>query len=304
MTRRARRSAAACGRALVAAVLASALPAAAVTRPAGETGAGLYLRHCAGCHGANGRGDGPDATMFTPRPRDLRDGLLERYDTATLARSVRDSRALPLAFDPERLRARAAEVEDLVGYMQRLPTLDWDGIERGEDLFVARCTRCHGPFGQPSPLLPKATVHAARDLTDPAFQRALDDRQLLVAVRHGARNMPAVPGLLTEEDAKALVAFVRVLSPGWVTWGRYCASCHAEDGRGGDVVDPGATPLVRFDAEYLRTHDGEYLRTKVWHMLARQRPAMPHFGGRLNEGQVRMIVEYLKRTDPHQRGID
>jgi mono/diheme cytochrome c family protein len=235
--------------------------------------------------------------MFTPRPRNLRDGLLERYDTATLAGSIRDSRALSLALDPDRLRARAGEVEDLVGHMQRLPALDWDAIERGEDIFVARCTRCHGPYGRPSPLVAKATVHAPRDLTDPAFQHALDDRQLLVAVRHGAKNMPAIGGVLTDEDAKALRAFVRVLSPGWVTWGRYCASCHGEDGRGGDVVDPGATPLVLFDGEYFRTHDGEYLRTKVWHMLARQRPAMPHFHGRLNVGQVRMIVEYLKRTD-------
>ncbi|HZP43521.1 MAG TPA: c-type cytochrome [Candidatus Binatia bacterium] len=282
---------------VAAAAIALAVRAWAVERPVEETGLGLYLQNCAGCHGATGRGDGPDAAMFTPRPRDLRGGLLERYDTAKLVRAVRDSEALPLALDPERLRERAGEVEDLVGHLQRLPALDWDAIERGEDLFVARCTRCHGPWGQPSPLLPKATVHASRDLTDPAFQRSRDDRALLVAVRHGAKNMPPVPGLLAEEDAKALVAFVRVLSPGWVAWGRYCASCHGEDGRGGDLVDPGAAPVVRFDGEYLRTHDGEYLRTKVWHMLARQRPAMPHFRGRLNEGQVRMVVDYLKRTE-------
>ena len=33
----------------------------------------LYLDNCAQCHGENGKGDGPEATMYDPLPADLSD---------------------------------------------------------------------------------------------------------------------------------------------------------------------------------------------------------------------------------------
>ena len=36
-------------------------------------GAALYAAECARCHGVTGKGDGPEATQFTPRPVDLND---------------------------------------------------------------------------------------------------------------------------------------------------------------------------------------------------------------------------------------
>ena len=55
-------------------------------------------------------------------------------------------------------------------------------------------------------------------------------------------------------------------------------------------------PRAVFDRAYFAKKDPEALRAKVWHMLAGQRPAMPHFRTRLSERQARAIVEYLKRT--------
>jgi mono/diheme cytochrome c family protein len=282
----------------VAVVLAVASGVVSRTRPTALEGEGLYLAYCASCHGVAGRGDGPDAELFVPRPRNLRDGILDRYPTETLVRTVRDGAALPLALDPAALRRRADEVEAIVKHLERLPDVDWERVWRGQDVFIDRCSHCHGPFGRPDR---PGAPGAGRDLTDPAVQRALDDRALLEAVRHGRKGMPPVPGMLTEDDARALVAFVRVLSPGYVLYGRYCASCHGEDGRGGDLVDPGVAPTVMLDRTYLRSHDAEALRTKVWHMLAGQRPVMPHFRLRLDQGQVAAIIGYLKRTSGDAR---
>ncbi len=41
--------------------------------PAGplEEGRQIFQRHCAGCHGPGGRGDGPQAPFLSPRPANL-----------------------------------------------------------------------------------------------------------------------------------------------------------------------------------------------------------------------------------------
>ena len=270
--------------------LLAALPCAA----AGPEAA--YLQHCAPCHGESGRGDGPDATIFLPRPRNLRDGVLERYTPEALVRSVRDGVPLALALDPKALQARAGEVEAIVGHLERLPTIDWDLAERGEELWVDRCEICHGPSGRPPAALPPGVQRPPRDLSDPQFQRRVRDAELAETVRHGRRGMPAIPAIRSDADARALVAYVRLLSPGFVLYGRYCASCHGEDGRADELVDPGLAPKVVFDRAYLAQNDAEQLRTKAWHMLAAQRPAMPHFRRRLSEKDARAIIDYLKKT--------
>jgi mono/diheme cytochrome c family protein len=54
----------------------------AASGPASEGGPGriLYLTHCQGCHGAEGRGDGPAAASLRTPPTDLT-RLWQRYGT-------------------------------------------------------------------------------------------------------------------------------------------------------------------------------------------------------------------------------
>jgi len=54
----------------------------AASAPASEGGPGriLYLTHCQGCHGLEGRGDGPAAASLRTRPTDLTH-LWQRYGT-------------------------------------------------------------------------------------------------------------------------------------------------------------------------------------------------------------------------------
>jgi len=260
-------------------------------------GAALYRRHCAPCHGPTGRGDGPDATLFVMRPRDLREGFLNKYPTAELVRRVRDGAALQLGVDLPALRARATEVEALVAYMKTLPAIDWTQVEIGRELYVDRCESCHGPYGRPPALLPPGVARPP-DLTPPRLAAVRSPAALLALVRRGHQSMPALVPLIPAADGPPLAAFLRLLSPGFETWDRNCTACHGDDGRGeGRLAEALNMPSIVIDGTYFRTHDPEQIRAAVWHMLAQQKPTMPHFRWTLTEPQAAAIVEYLEQTE-------
>ena len=255
-----------------------------------DRGERLYRVYCAPCHGPDGRGDGPDAALFPERPRDLHDGILNRYETATLVHRIRDGRALTLTLDPATLRARLQQVDALQAHLRRIPTIDWPAARRGEEVYARDCERCHGLFGEaPSP--------GPLDLTDPSLQRRLDDDAIRRLVRRGHGGMP-VTGSSRPPRRHDLLAFVRVLSPGFIRYFRYCAPLprqrRARARR--DAADV-KRPTVTFDAAYFAAVDQRDLETAVWHMVELQTPRMPHMGAMLDEDQVRAIVEWLKRED-------
>jgi mono/diheme cytochrome c family protein len=254
----------------------------------------LYRNYCASCHGIDGRGNGPDAGIFVTPPRNLREGFLTKYTTDDLVRRVREGRPLELALDLPALRARAADVEAIVAYLKRLPTLDWPVVARGQELFMDRCALCHGPLGKPGQVLPPG-VRPPPDLSDPSVQASMGGAKLIDLVRHGREGMPALTPRVPEAAGPPLAAYVSVLSPGFTLYSQYCASCHGDDGRPPADVAPGIQrPGVVLDRSYFKSRDAEQLRTAVWHMIAAEKPAMPHYRRLLDEAQARAIVEYLK----------
>jgi mono/diheme cytochrome c family protein len=273
---------------LAAVGLAAAAPAA--------DGRRLYLRQCAPCHGVSGRGDGPDAALFAMHPRDLRDGVLARHSTEALVRRVRSGAPLQLAVDPAALRRRAAAVEALVAYLQRLPAIDWPRADRGWVLYAERCAICHGPYGTPlAP--PPAGAKPARSLASRAFQSAVSDETLVEVVRHGRDAMPALVPRLSDEEARDVATYVRLFSPGFETYSGTCAGCHGDHGvPSGDRMDGVPQPTVVFSAQYFARHDSEALRSAIWHMLDEQAPVMPHHAAVLTDAEARAIVEYLRRS--------
>jgi mono/diheme cytochrome c family protein len=285
-------------------VCALAVPAggsagAAVIPNAQATGAQLYRTHCAPCHGRTGQGDGPDAPMFAEPPRNLREGFLDRYTTADLVRRVREGKPLELALDQPALQVRAQNVESLVAYVKQLPSRDWTEVEQGRSVYVDRCEECHGPFGKPPATLPPG-VRPPRDLSSGDFQRSVGTAQLIALVRHGRKGMPALTPRIPQSDGPALAAFVRLLSPGFRLYDRNCAVCHGDDGRGQNTLaEELRMPTVSLDSTYFRTHDAEQVRAAVWHMLAEQKPAMPHYRWALSEAQAAAIVDYLKSLGGH-----
>ena len=257
-------------------------------------GAGLYLTHCASCHGRSGRGDGPDASFFISPPRNLRDGYLDQHDTKEIVRRIRDGRSPALPFDAVALRARVGEIDALVAHLKSIPDIDWDRAVRGQVLYLERCQPCHGFFGRPDAGTP-AGRKPPRDLASGHDRRTLDDGDLLRTMRSGHAHVPEVPALQSDADGRALLAFVRLLSPGFEIYTRYCGMCHGDDGRPqGTPVDPRDRPTVVFDRAYFERHDAGELRLAVWHMLNEHEPEMPHFRADVSETGVRAIVDYLR----------
>ena len=272
----------------------TALGMAGVVNASGPDGERLYRRNCAPCHGPAGHGDGPDATLFVPPPPNLRAGILARHEPERLARRVLDGTPLALARGPAAEHDRTEQVEALVTHLRRMPTIDWARVEEGEALWVDQCESCHGPFGRPPPRT------AVPDLSSPAWQAGHSDVSLAALVRHATPGQMGLHSAPDAADTRALVTYVRFLSPGFELYSRYCASCHGEDGHGAgaDEIGPGTHPTVMFDRAWERGIDDERLRARVWHMMAGQKPTMPHLRNRLDEAQVGAIIAYLRGLPP------
>ncbi len=259
-------------------------------------GQALYVRDCQRCHGVTGRGDGADSEMLATPPRDLQSGFLQRYSVEELVRRIRNGVPLQLALDRSALEARAAEVEALAAHLERLPGVNWRLVEEGQAVYLDRCELCHGPTGRPELVLPSG-ARSARDLSDPAVNREITEARLTELVRHGWRGMPALDPNMNAREIPALLAFVRLLSPGYALYDRYCAGCHGDDGRGtGSFAEEAERPTVQFDRDYFRHRDPEQVRAAIWHMVATTRPAMPHFRHKLSADEARAVVLYLKRA--------
>lgn len=80
--------------------------------------------------------------------------------------------------------------------------------DAGEDVYVKKCTSCHGKDGKGQ--TPKGKKLGARDLSDPSVQNK-SDKDLEDTVLHGSANlmMPGLHGNVTPEEAKAVVKFIR-----------------------------------------------------------------------------------------------
>ena len=259
------------------------------------SGERLYHAYCARCHGPDGRGEGRDASLFPEPPRNLRDGVLDRYETDTLVRRIRDGRALALTLDPTALRARLQQIDALQAHMRRIPTIDWPAAHRGQELYAGACESCHGEGGE-------SAAPGRRDLADPSLQQRLDDDAILRPVRRGHGS--AQPFDLSTMQERDLLAFVRVLSPGFIRYSHYCAPCHGDDGHANAALPSGVrSPTVTFDAAYFAAIDPRDLETAVWHMTHTKTPRMPHMGAALSDGEVRAIVEWLKHEHRLVRGM-
>jgi mono/diheme cytochrome c family protein len=76
------------------------------------------------------------------------------------------------------------------------------------------CAQCHGPDGKANTKMGK-TLNA-KDLTDPSVQASFTDAKAAEVIKNGIKEngkttMKAFAGKLTDDEIKALVAYVRTL---------------------------------------------------------------------------------------------
>jgi mono/diheme cytochrome c family protein len=78
----------------------------------------------------------------------------------------------------------------------------------------ANCVQCHGKTGSADTKMGKQLN--AKDLTDPKVQAAFSDAKAAESMKNGVKEngkttMKAFAGKLTDDEIKALVAYVRTL---------------------------------------------------------------------------------------------
>lgn len=261
-----------------------------------DKGRALYMAHCSRCHGPTAIGDGPDATYLRNRPADLRrDDALSSYSNEKLIERIQEGKKMELQFRPESIARQAADTEALYQFLHDLPSVSWRWVDAGEQIYYERCTPCHDRYGHPESQLPPGVEHRPLDLSDPAFQAGGSDRDLRGLARHGRRSMPALVPRVTEREAADLARFIRLLSPGYELYDRFCSSCHGLHGEGatGALLTRPA-PHFAFDERFFSTHSSDEVRQGIWHMLEDKTASMTHFQETLSAAEVKAILVYLR----------
>jgi mono/diheme cytochrome c family protein len=208
-----------------------------------RSGAALFARACAACHGREGRGDGPGAADLDPAPRDLSSGQYRFRSTP--------SGEPPLAADIERTIRRGlpgssmpgfgslfsdGEVEQLVAFVlalgrtaapdtvvvPALPAATSESLEAGRNLYLLMgCWSCHGlDGGGGGPAAPALTDENGRairatDLRHDPLKGGRDPQDVARTLLTGLNGAP-MPSygealLFAREDVVDLSSFEAVL---------------------------------------------------------------------------------------------
>jgi mono/diheme cytochrome c family protein/rhodanese-related sulfurtransferase len=189
---------------------AKAEPAQA--KPAGESGAELYVRYCALCHGANATGYVADNA-----PSLVSQTFLESATDEFIARGIRMGRpnTAMAAYGKQRGGPLGdAQIDAIVAYLRsmgpqakKLPTVPVSGDpKRGENLFGLHCFKCHG----------NAKMRGtAPSLHNPEFLAAATPAFIEYAITHGRPPTPMLPfeNQLSKAQIADLVAYLTSNAP-------------------------------------------------------------------------------------------
>jgi mono/diheme cytochrome c family protein len=82
----------------------------------------------------------------------------------------------------------------------------------GARVFKARCALCHGPDGHGDGPASKALNPKPRNFHDVAYMGSKTDAELLATIHSGKGAMPKWSGVLSEEEMRAALAYVRTFA--------------------------------------------------------------------------------------------
>jgi mono/diheme cytochrome c family protein len=244
--------------------------------------------------------------VLLKKPPSLRRPELFVHNTeAELVARILLGKELTVPLASTAVQETETEVGALLAYLRRLPTRPWKEIAAGQQVYDSLCVSCHGIYGRGDGLMSLSLSPRPRDLSDPMYQKGVNDEELLRIITDGRGAMPGVKDVVGVEDRRAVIAFIRLLSPGYETYDRFCEVCHGATGVPPEVVQQELfgellggvetrtkTPI--FDETYMQTHTDDQMRGWVRHMWKQNRAVMPHFGGELNAEEVRQILAYLR----------
>lgn len=86
-----------------------------------------------------------------------------------------------------------------------------DPVAAGRAIFIQRCALCHGPEGRGDGPGSKGLKPAPRNYHDREYMNSKTDDELLATIRNGKGAMPAWGKVMSEEQMRAALAYVRQL---------------------------------------------------------------------------------------------
>jgi cytochrome c oxidase cbb3-type subunit 3 len=198
--------------------LITLLLAACFTLPvSAQTGAELFARNCAACHGNEGNG-GVGVPLALP---DFQQSVSDEFLTQTI-RHGRPGRVMP-AFK----NLSDAEVALLVKHLRswrpegaprEVVQVRPGNAEHGKQLFAKNCSACHGAQGEGGHgtgvtfSRPRDLPIIAPALNNSGFLASASDAMIKSTLMHGRKGTPMISFLkqgLSEQDIDDLVSYVR-----------------------------------------------------------------------------------------------
>lgn len=267
-------------------------------------GEALYLRNCADCHGWAGHGNGPAAEyMDAPIPELQQSKLLSESSESQFIAWVLSGSVEKVQIADKAGPQTDAEVAFLIAYIRRLNTIDWSEVGAGQEVYDQLCANCHGLYGRGDGDFSVQMPVSLTDLSTASYQNQHSDAELVAIITQGKDAMPGMGDVLSTQEIKAVTAFMRLFSPGYESYDRFCAACHSSDGMPVEFLvqigeahkvefEQGVIPV--FDKAYLAAHTDQQLAPKVQHMLKNTKTTMVHFSGELQANEVRLIHQYLR----------
>ncbi len=314
------------GRSLLAALMGATLlwvpplRAQPASQSAQERGKALYERHCAVCHGDNGRADTPVGRLLKPRPRNFADPIeMARLTVDRVYRAIKEGRP-GTAMASWKDVLSETEIGDVIDYVHELSSQAGTPL-RGEKLSLAvgrqiygrECAYCHGVEGRADTDVAKVLNPPPRNFSDPIAMARIDDGRMYMAIYRG-RPGTAMGGrgeLLAPAEVIDVMRYIRTLvrplpagmtsvdldlRVGELIYRQYCVACHGEKGDGRTVLGGHLTPPPR---DFTRAEQMASLSdSDLGRAILRGVPgtSMAPWEGVLNSEDVRRTVFFIRRT--------
>jgi mono/diheme cytochrome c family protein len=210
----------------ITAYLSGLKPPAPVMQPAE-----IYLNYCGRCHGDEGNGKGKIAIYLDPFPRDLtKAGFMNSKTEDRLINSIKAGVA-GTSMAPWGQVLTDEQVRAVLGYIQKsfvkeerrtlkgrnVPETNpvassADSIARGEQIYLQRCTGCHGKKADGKGPNSLDILPRPRNLRNADFLKSVNDRRLFESILYGVQGTAMPPWIdygLSQKEVGDLVNYLR-----------------------------------------------------------------------------------------------